>query len=294
MAGTRALASTVLALALAACGSSANAPPAPAGAPSCDAFPMPNPAGANLPRPASYTANDDGTVTDDVTGLVWQVAVDTTALMRDDAAARCAAKGDGWRLPTRLELVSLVDFTIPGPGPTIAPVFANTPPAVFWTSSPYYGDAGDGWYVGFDTGYSDYGIVNQSYLVRCMRAPAPRCLTRRYHAQAGGDVFDQATGLVWQQALDPKQYSWGDALATCASLGPGWRVPSLKEAQTIIDDGREFPAVDPDAFPGTPSEDFWTSTLKAGGGGAAWYIDDFYGATDADTAARLFRVRCVR
>jgi hypothetical protein len=68
----------------------------------------------------------------------------------------------------------------------------------------------------------------------------------------------------------------------------------MKETQTIIDDGKEFPAVDPDAFPDTPSVDFWTSTAKAGGGGAAWYVDFFYGASDGDVATRTFRVRCVR
>ena len=71
-------------------------------------------------------------------------------------------------------------------------------------------------------------------------------------------------------------------------------MPSLKETQTIIDDAKEFPAVDLDAFPGTPIVDFWTSTAKAGTSGAAWYVDFFYGATDSDIPSRLFRVRCVR
>jgi hypothetical protein len=68
----------------------------------------------------------------------------------------------------------------------------------------------------------------------------------------------------------------------------------MKETQTIVDDRHEFPAVDPAAFPDTPSVDFWTGTPKAGGGGAAWYVDFFYGASDGDVATRLFRVRCVR
>jgi hypothetical protein len=293
-------------IAAAACGSSGNQPPALDGGAadaadaagevggSCVGFTMPNPAGAGLPNPASYTANGDGTVTDDVTGLTWEGTVDDTRYMVDAAAAHCAAKGAPWRLPTRLELVSLVDYTIAAPGPTINAIFANTPGAVFWTSSPYYGDAGDEWYVGFDAGYSDYGIVNQSGLVRCVRPPTPRCRASRYEPQTGGVVLDQATGLTWQQTLDPGSYTWDDAKTYCASLGAGWRVPSLTEAQTIIDDAKEFPAVDATAFPDTPSVSFWTSTAKADGSGASWYIDVFYGASDSDVAARLFRVRCVR
>jgi hypothetical protein len=190
--------------------------------------------------------------------------------------------------------VSLVDYSIAAPGPTIDPIFKDAPAGVFWTASTYYGDSGDKWYVGFDAGYSDYGILNQSDLVRCVLPPAPRCRVSRYEAQPGGVVLDQATGLTWQRTLDPGSYTWADALAYCASLGPGWRAPTLTETQTIVDDTKEFPAVDADVFPDTPAVDFWTSTAKAGGGGAAWYVDFFYGASDSDVPARLFRVRCVR
>ena len=255
---------------------------------------MPNPVAAGLPNPASYTANADGTVTDAVTGLTWEGAVTDTAYMQPDAVAHCAAKGGAWRLPTRLELVSLVDYTIAAPGPTINAVFANTPATVFWTASAYYGDVGDEWDVGFDEGYSDYGILNQSNLVRCVLPPAPKCRPARYSVQAGGLVLDEATGLTWQRTLDPGSYAWGDAKTYCASLGAGWRVPSLTEAQTIIDEGKEAPAFDADVFPNTPTTDFWTSTPKADGSGAVWYIDSLYGATDSDVAARLYRVRCVR
>lgn len=278
-------------VALGACGSSGNAPPP---ATQCEGFPMPNPASTGLPHPASYTANADGTVTDDVTGLTWEGAVTDKEYMQTEAVDRCAAKGGGWRLPTRLELVSLVDYSIAAPGPTINPVFQNTPSGVFWTASTYYGDDGDKWYVGFDAGYSDYGILNQSDLVRCVLPPAPKCYVSRYQPQASGVVFDQATGLTWQRTLDPGSYSWDDARAYCASLGPGWRAPSLTETQTIIDDAKEFPAVDTDVFPGTPAESFWTGSAKADGSGAAWYVDVFYGASDSDVTARLFRIRCVR
>jgi hypothetical protein len=287
----RRLAIAWLAALAAGCSSSSNAPPP---ARQCEGFPMPNPASTGLPRPASYTANADGTITDQVTKLTWEGSVETKTYMQDEAVAHCAAKGGGWRLPTRLELVSLVDYSIAAPGPTIDPIFKGTPGTTFWSASTYYGDDGDKWYVGFDAGYSDYGIVNQSSLVRCVLPSTPTCRVFRYQTEPGNIVYDQATGLIWQQPIDAGSYSWGDALNACAKLGAGWRVPSLTEAQTIVDDGHESPAVDPAAFPGTPSESFWTSSPKADGSGAAWYIDYFYGASDSDVADRLFRVRCVK
>jgi Protein of unknown function (DUF1566) len=290
-----ALALVAVAVAGAGCGRDLTSSPGPeGGALVCDGFPMPNPAVDGLPNRESYTDHGDGTITDDVTGLVWQATVAEGAVIQDDAVAACAAKGPGWRLPTRLELVSLVDFTIAAPGPTINPIFANTPSATFWTSSPYYGDKGDTWVVGFDGGYTDYVIRNTPNLTRCVRAPGPHCHPAHYEPEPGALVLDEETGLTWQRDFDPATYTWDDAQGHCQALGAGWRVPSLTELQTILDDAREYPAIDEDAFPDTPSEVFWTSSPNAAGAGSAWRVDFFYGATDSDVTTRDYRVRCVR
>jgi hypothetical protein len=107
-------------------------------------------------------------------------------------------------------------------------------------------------------------------------------------------IFDRATGLTWQRTPDPGEHTWDEARQVCAARGAGWRVPSLTELQTIIDDTKEYPAIDLDAFPGTPSVVFWTATPRAAGAGNAWYVDFFYGATDADVPSRPYRVRCVQ
>jgi hypothetical protein len=269
--------------------------PADASTAVCNGFVMPNPPTAGLPNPASYSVNADGTVTEKVSGLTWEATVGGTAYTQYDAAAHCAAKGGDWRLPTRLELASLVDYTIASPGPTINAIFANTPPVVYWTETIYHNNAGDAWSVGFDVGYSDYGVRNNPDLVRCVLPSAPVCVPRRYVVPAtdGGAVQDVTTGLIWQQTIDGKQYTWDDAKAYCAARGAGWRVPSLTELQTIVDDVTEYPAIDLAVFPDTPHDDFWTSSPDPSGVGAAWYVDFFYGATDLDVPTRVFYVRCV-
>jgi hypothetical protein len=259
----------------------------------CGGFVMPNPSSAGLPNPAVYVVNGDGTITEKVSGLTWQGAVDTMRYSYEDAATYCAAKGAGWRLPTRIELVSLVDYTVGAPGPTINAVFTSTPPDEFWTSTLYYGNDGDAWAVGFDVGYSDYGVRNNPDLVRCVLPPAVTCLPARYQIEAGGLVHDLTTGLTWQQTIDGVQYTWADATAHCAALGGGWRLPSIAELQTIVDDKKEYPAADLDVFPDTPHDDFWSASPDASGAGAAWYVDFFYGATDLDVPTRVFYVRCV-
>ena len=72
----------------------------------------------------SYTDNGDGTVTDNVTGLIWQQSPDTDGdgdidaddkLTYDEAvagASECSQGGySDWRLPTIKELYSLIDFS---------------------------------------------------------------------------------------------------------------------------------------------------------------------------------------
>ncbi len=78
---------------------------------------------------SSYTDNGDGTVTDNVTGLMWQQSPDTDGdgdidaddkLSYDMAVARAVTLKLGgytdWRLPTIKELYSLVDFHGIAPG----------------------------------------------------------------------------------------------------------------------------------------------------------------------------------
>lgn len=143
------------------------------GAPVTDAigqrgFVMPNPASTGLPNAASYTTNGDGTVTDNVTGLIWQGTVDPGSYTQAQAATYCANLGGAWRLPTRLELVSLVDFTIAYPGlPINQTYFPNTPGAAFWTSSAYA--SGYAWFVAFDSGVSSADVVDSASKVRCVR-----------------------------------------------------------------------------------------------------------------------------
>lgn len=115
--------------------------------------------------PTDYTDNKDGTVKDNVTGLVWQQAVAPATYIWQAAKDYCTTltlAGGGWRLPTRIELVSLVDFTKVNPSINSA-FFPSTPADAFWSSSPYVvaGLAGNAWQVTFSGGGSgSYGMSN--------------------------------------------------------------------------------------------------------------------------------------
>ena len=84
----------------------------------------------------------------------------------------------------------------------------------------------------------------------------------------------------------------------CSStLGPSWRLPSLTELQTIVDETKgdpTTPPIDGAAFPGTPLGYFWTSSPQAGDSTYAWYVAFIHGHADVDLTMNRNYVRCVR
>ncbi len=263
---------------------------------------MPNPSNTGLPNPASYTDLGDGAVLDNVTGLVWQRDVPSGGYTWQEAKDYCASLslgGRGWRLPTRIELVSLVDFTKADPGPTIdTTAFPNAPSNWFWSSSLWDGPAPAAWYVNFLYGNTRYAEMDNPYQVRCVEGSTADATPGRY-VVAAGEVQDTQTGLVWQQAdCGAPGLAWSDAQSYCATLGlngRSWRVPSIRELPTLLDESKSYPAIDTNAFPSAASEGYWSSSLKAGTSSSmAWYTHFADGSTAHCEVTYEHRVRCVR
>jgi hypothetical protein len=111
-------------------------------------------------------------VADNRTGLVWQQAISASTHTFASAKTACTMLGSGWRLPTKKELLTLVDPTVPlGTAvPAIDPIaFPNTPPEAFlWSSSPLAGSADSAWGVQV-TGIAVNRPDTSLYNVRCVR-----------------------------------------------------------------------------------------------------------------------------
>ncbi len=80
---------------------------------------------------------------------------------------------------------------------------------------------------------------------------------------------------MWQYAEELQQRTWVEALAYCEDLElagfTDWRLPSIKELQSIINYGRSYPAIDQEYFgresyalEGRDHWQFWSAT--------PWYI----------------------
>lgn len=139
-------------------------------------------------------------------------------------------------------------------------------------------------------------------VVVALLAPAPHaradaCPCRYDCAGAPVTILDRDTKLTWQQAPDPTARTWDDAKTYCAALTLGggvWRVPTVTELQTIVDEQVLAPAIEENVFPGTSSLPHWTSTAAAGQAGSAWYVDFNDGSAGYQAASKTAPVRCVR
>jgi len=123
-------------------------------------------------NPPSYTAHGNGTVTDNVTGLMWQQQDDGVSRTWYNAIAYCDNLGlagySDWRLPTKKELMGIVIYGsyLPAIDTT---AFPSTQTAFYWSSTTYADDTNYAWIVGFGDGYVYHGYKFSHYYVRCVR-----------------------------------------------------------------------------------------------------------------------------
>jgi hypothetical protein len=123
-----------------------------------------------------------GTVTDNMTGRVWQRGVSANAMKWSDSTTNpisypaktyCSSlslAGGGWRLPTAIELLSIVKPEVAQPAidTTVFLLGASSPTGdCFWTSTPIASDSSAAWRVGFDEGFA-YDVADTCW-VRCVR-----------------------------------------------------------------------------------------------------------------------------
>lgn len=129
-----------------------------------------------------------------------------------------------------------------------------------------------------------------------VRASAP---PGRY-TTSNGTVTDTKTKLIWQQVSPSSPVTWADAKSYCAGVGAtlggnGWRLPTMKELQTLVDASVSAPpAIDVTYFPNAPSSGFWSATPSTADSTAVWVLLFSDGSEGQAPRSGKFQVRCVR
>ena len=124
-------------------------------------------AGVTWPTPR-FTGNSDGTVTDNLTGLMWlqdadcpggqvdwQTALDWIKALNSSPVA-CTNYAPmtytDWRLPNVRELSSLVDFGETSPALPAGHPFVNAQSTFYWSSTSSVANPANAWSMNFTTG----------------------------------------------------------------------------------------------------------------------------------------------
>jgi len=239
----------------------------------------------------SYRDNGDGTVSDLNTGLMWVKARGATATWATAYTGAASSKVGGysdWRMPTIKELYSLAQFSgaqgpsmtstagyIPfidtgyfdfvyGPGTSSTITGERIIDSQDWSANVYVGKAMTNQTVAFGYNFGDGRIkgypVTATKYVRYVRGNIGYGINS-YRDNGDGTVTDNATRLMWTQADSSTGMNWQAALAwaqeknTQNYLGHNdWRLPNVKELQSIVDYSRapdagdtakQGPAIDP-------------------------------------------------
>jgi quinol monooxygenase YgiN len=282
-------------------------------------------AGIGWPAPRFHD-NDDGTVTDKLTGLVWFKDADYFGeVVWEDAVAKARQLASGkhglkdgsqrgdWRLPNIRELFSLIDY---GTGVPIIPEkhpFLNVQTSIYWTNTSLIAAPNLGWMMTLGIGPTVFDLkINPNRLwpvrgkstnvprtgqVTCwsqVGAPIPDCAGTgqdgdlqagvrwpdpRFTDNNDGTATDNLTELVWLKNADPFGFrTWQQALDDCNKLSGGqyglkddskpgdWRLPNIKEIESLVDYNRAgpcLPAGYEKVFENVRPSSYWTSTSVA-------------------------------
>ena len=142
-------------------------------------------------------------------------------------------------------------------------------------------------------------------------APASRFILNVDNQGAhDGTVSDRQTGLMWAQCaqgLSGSQcnvgqlstFDWSLALnQTQATSDTGdrtdWRLPNVKELQSLVERSCFSPAINETVFPNTPTLTFWSASPDAFSADDAWGVSFFNGIVSSINRDNEQSVRLVR
>lgn len=224
-------------------------------------------------------SSDDLEVLDRTTGLVWERHSPPQVLSVADAHQHCSSYSTGshptgWRVPTRIELISILDFGHLRPAIDLDKFPGTRSGPYFYANLRPIDPARADGTVDFARGTGVWNTSSAS--VRCVWSSATVAVGRRLldvtpegrFSSDGQTVVDSVTRLRWPRTPDyATRFTWLDAIAHCEAQSTpqdiGWHLPSIKELISInsVLSASNFKIASPE-FAGWTDAFVWTATAN--------------------------------
>ena len=255
-----------------------------------------------------YINNNDGTITDTITGLMWQ-KTDGGEMTFENALSYTDTLTLGgfnnWRLPNAHEAFSILNLQNNNPALDVS-IFTKTLAEYWWTSNRQINDSTKIWVTNAGGGIGNHpksetisaGGTKKIHVRAVRDIIAPPILANLYTDNLNGSITDNRIHLVWQKIPNSNPMSWEAALQYAESLILGndsnWRLPNIKELQSLNDESYINPSVNPSFFNNVGVRKYWSSTTQQNQLANAWYWNTQYGITTYDAKSSNNFVICVR
>uniref|UniRef100_UPI000A9F696D DUF1566 domain-containing protein n=1 Tax=Hydrogenophaga flava TaxID=65657 RepID=UPI000A9F696D len=271
----------------------------------------------------------DQCMADEITGLIWEgktgsgTRAGTNTYTRlgnnaaTDASGYVAAVNalalcgfSDWRLPTALELQTMVRYGDTSPPMALSKGPSGTQAGKYWSSDTSSTS------IGFTTSFDDGMVVTDSTsnanfvrLVRGSMLNGPRFSfsSVAYAGDAANNLVNDAlTGLQWRRCLEGMAWNGSTCTGTASTFTQeqalthardlsGWRLPNIKELGSLVDRTRTASLrIDSAAFPALGEPAAWSSTPLVANTAGAWAVGFTTGAVGYTNRTDITGVRLVR
>jgi hypothetical protein len=233
--------------------------------------------------------------------LHWREAFEYIQEMNDFAASGIRQ----WQLPSRGELFSLVSHQNINPALPEDHPFDNVFNGYYWTQTSCSRLPNQAWYVHLGGGRVYRGMKHGSYMVWPVAGPQNSNFMPENRFQGQGHlVTDIITKRMWLRAVNSNRnpVTWSQALRAVEDLNENrkegfsdWRLPNIRELDSLVDLTRHSPAMASGFFPSGIQAGYWSSTTSLYEPRYAWVLYTRDGAVGVGYKAQAdFFVLAVR
>ncbi|MEI8137624.1 MAG: DUF1566 domain-containing protein, partial [Bacteroidota bacterium] len=218
-----------------------------------------------------FVVNGNGTVSDTLTGLMWQQA-DGGEMTIENATTYCSTLSLGgysnWRLPSAHEAFSILNHQNNNPALNTT-VFTTSIAEYWWTSDKQANDNAKIWCTNAGGGIGNHpktetisaGGVKRFHTRAVRTISTPTIVPNHFTDNGNGTTTDNLTNLIWQKIIYSDSLTWENALTYADTLtingNADWRLPNIKELQSINDETIINPSINTSYFSTSNINKYW-------------------------------------